>query len=159
MFRARTLCGLGLALLIVVVLVWRPLPTEAGPPDDGKERTTAECLVGTWIEVSTDGCPRSWWNRYQFVYRADGTYRTSSSVPIRELWLHSREGRYVVTGKVVRHHYELTSDDEAQNRLKTPEFHRPGWWDNEVVSVSHDELVVLSPSGSSRLRLVYRRIN
>lgn len=157
MFRARTLCCLGL-VPVAAALAWCQPPREPGPPDDGRERTTAELLVGTWVEASTDGRPRSWWNKYRFVYRPDGTYRTSSNIPLRELWLPSREGRYEVIGRVVRHHYPLTTEDEDDNRRNFPEVPSPGSWDTEVIAVVRDELTVLSPSGSGRLTIVYRRV-
>lgn len=156
MFRARTLCCLGLGLL-TVVLVWGP-PAQAGFPDDGTERTTAERLVGTWSEVSMGGRPRSWWNSYRIVYRPDGTYRWSSNVPLRGLFLPSREGRYEVIDGLVRHHYELTSEDESENRRTAPTVYQTGWWDTEIITHSRDELTVYSPSGSGRLTIVYRRI-
>lgn len=115
MFLARTLCVLGLALLAILAVMWCQPPIEAGPPDDGKERPAAELLVGTWTEVSTSGHPRSWWSSDRIVYRADGTYRWCSNVPIRSIWQPSREGRYEVTDKMIRPYYELTLEDEEES--------------------------------------------
>jgi hypothetical protein len=157
MFRARTLCGLGLALVIVVVLVWRQLPAAAGPPDDGKERPTAELILGTWTYVSSSRGKPYWWSSRRIEYHADGTYRSSSNKSLLVLWLTGREGRYELTGTVIRHHYDLTPQDEADNRSWAPGVLFPGWWDNEIISVSRDQLTVVSSSGSTRDELVYRR--
>lgn len=157
MFRVRTLCGPVVAIVVGAWVAWYPCG-PSGPPDDGKERTPAELIVGTWVLKKWDAEQRPWWSTVREEFRADGTYRITSNNAYHLIWLTQRVGQYEVNGKQVRFLSQVTAEEEARNRRRDPADQYHGAWVETIVSISANELTMVWDPNSSPTTRTFRRV-
>lgn len=164
MFRIRTLYALGAAIVAAAAAAaglgwWQSGPV--GPPDDGKERTPAERIVGTWVQTGYDHYKAYWWQSSRFLFHADGTWSMRTNYKWRLFRTDAGGGTYELVGNEIRitgREFEDVQDciaaglgPESVNRLTT----RVG----QVAVLTRDDLTLLAPQGSDPpRRMHYRRV-
>ena len=143
MFRVRTLCGLGVAVAATAGLAWSQ-SSPAGPPDDGKERTPAERIVGTWSMTGSDHFKNVWWHSVRLHLYADGTWTRTSNDDWYVFRNERNRGTYELVGDVFRQTSREFPDSPARQAdgLGPNDPLRPTTWDAQIAVLTDTNLTL-----------------
>jgi len=161
MFRARTLCSLGVAIVVAAGLAWSQ-SGPVGPPDDGKERPPAERIVGTWSMTGEDHFKNVWWHSVRLHLYADGKWMMSSNDDWRLFRNERNRGTYELVGGVLRRTGREFPDSPARQAdgLGPNDPLRLTTWDAQIAVLTATNLTLRTEreGGDPPCHVHYRRI-
>jgi hypothetical protein len=134
----------------------------AGPPDDGKERTTAERIVGTWSKTGTDHFKTIWWHSCRLHLHSDGKWSYSTNDNWYAFRVERNRGTYKVVGGVFRRTGRESPESSAREAagLGPNDPLRQTTWDAQITVLTATDLTLRpeQEGGDPPRHTHYRRV-